>query len=76
MSSLRICLGRDFHADRTDDSRTNTRVISSGSMLLAYPFLHRHKRRCKQVPTLQVGIAFPCQLQVEIKLWLESEGGR
>ena len=76
MSSLPICLRRDFHGDRKDDSRTNTTVIPSGSVLLAYPFLHRHKRRCKQVLTLQVDIAFPCQLQVEIRLWLESEGGR
>jgi len=76
MSSLRICLGRDFHADRKDDSRTNTRAIPSSSMLLAYPFLHLHTPRCEQVQTLQVSIASPCQSQVAIGLWIESEGGR
>jgi len=75
MSSLPIILGRKFHADSKDDSITTMRIIPSGSMLLAHPFLHLHKPRCKQVLTLQVDIASLCQLQVEIGLWLESEGG-
>ena len=75
MSSLGTCLNSEFHADSKDDSITTMRIIPSGSMLLAHPFLHPHKPRCEQVLTLQVDIASLCQLQVEIGLWLESEGG-
>lgn len=76
MSSLPICLGSEFHVDCKDDSKTNMSIIRSASMLVAHPFVHPYKRPCKQVQTLQVAVAFPCQLQVELKLWLESDGGR
>jgi hypothetical protein len=75
MSSLRICLGRELHADRKDDSKANISIIRSASMFSAHPFVHFHKLCCEQVHSLQMGIGFPCHLQVQIKLRLEGEGG-
>ena len=76
MSSFRTCLGSEFHVDCKDDSKTNMSIISSASMLVAHPFVHLYKRPCIQVQTLQVAVTSPCKLQVELKLWLESDGGR